>query len=128
MFLNQPGTLHGPLLHSFIGSTTLLALPLTALVFILRKPLEAITTPLKLNQKQTLQTILAGTLIGLYSHILLDATLYTDIQPFYPLTQNPLLSNDPNTNYIIYTACTITFIIALAMYTIHLWKKHNTKP
>jgi membrane-bound metal-dependent hydrolase YbcI (DUF457 family) len=128
MFLNQPGTLHGPLLHSFIGSTTLLALPLTALVFILRKPLEAITTPLKLNQKPTLQSILAGTLIGLYSHILLDATLYTDIQPFYPLTQNPLLNNDPNTNSIVYTACTVAFIVALAMYSILLWKKHKTRP
>jgi membrane-bound metal-dependent hydrolase YbcI (DUF457 family) len=105
----------------------LLALPLTALVFILRKPLEAITTPLKLNQKPTLQSILAGTLIGLYSHILLDATLYTDIQPFYPNTHNPLLSHDPNTSYMIYTACLVAFLMALAMYGFYLWKKHNAR-
>ncbi len=128
MFFNQPGTLHGSLTHSFIGSTTLLALPITAIVFILRKPLQAITTPLKLNQKQTFLNILAGTLIGLYSHILLDATLYPEMQPLYPLTQNPLLSHDPNRYYLIYTACAATFIIALAIYAVLLREKHKTQP
>jgi membrane-bound metal-dependent hydrolase YbcI (DUF457 family) len=112
-------------LHSFIGSTLLLALPLTAIVFILRKPIQTITSLFKLNQKPTVKSILAGSLIGIYSHILLDAPLYTDIQPFYPITQNPLLSNDPNTSNVIYTLCTISFIIALAMYAIHLWKRQN---
>jgi membrane-bound metal-dependent hydrolase YbcI (DUF457 family) len=125
IFFHQPGTLHGPLLHSFIGSTILLALPLTAILFILRKPLQTITSLFKLNQKPTIKSILAGSLIGIYSHILLDAPLYTDIQPFYPITQNPLLSNDPNTSNVIYTLCTISFIIALAMYAIHLWKRQN---
>jgi membrane-bound metal-dependent hydrolase YbcI (DUF457 family) len=125
IFFNQTGTLHGPLLHSFLGSTILLALPLTAIVFILKKPLQTITSFLKLNQKPTLKTILIGTLIGLCSHILLDTPLYTDIQPFYPITQNPLLSHNPNTSHTIYTACTTSFIIALAMYTIILWKKQQ---
>jgi membrane-bound metal-dependent hydrolase YbcI (DUF457 family) len=112
-------------LHSFIGSTLLLALPLTAIVFILRKPIQTITSLFKLNQKPTVKTILAGSLIGIYSHILLDAPLYTDIQPFYPITQNPLLSNDPNTSNVIYTLCTISFIIALIMYAVHLRKQHK---
>jgi membrane-bound metal-dependent hydrolase YbcI (DUF457 family) len=122
IFFNQPGALHGPLLHSFIGAT-LLALPLTAIIFILKRPLQTITSFLRLNQKPTIQSILAGSLIGVYSHILLDATLYTDIQPFYPSTTNPLLSHDPNRYYMIYTACAIAFIIALVMYGFCLWKK-----
>jgi len=126
MFLNQPGTLHGPPLHTFIGSTILLAPPLTALIFMLKKPIQTTTSLLKLNQKPTLPKILAGTLIGLYSHILLDAILYTEMQPFYPLTTNPLLSQSTNRYYEIYTACTICFIIALAMYGFYLWKKHNS--
>jgi len=127
MFFNTPGTLHGPVTHSFIGSTILLALPLTAILYVVKKPIQTITTPLKLNQKPTITTILAGSLIGVYSHILLDATLYPEMQPFYPLTQNPLLSQDPNRDYIMYTACAAAFIIALAMYGFLLWKKHNTK-
>jgi len=122
IFFNLPGALHGPPLHTFIGSTILLALPLTALVFILRKPIQIITSPLKLKQNATIPTILIGALIGVYSHILLDAILYTDIQPFYPITMNPLLSQDPLRYYIMYTACAIAFIIALAMYGFYLWK------
>jgi len=122
IFFNLPGALHGPPLHTFIGSTILLALPLTALVFILRKPIQIITSPLKLKQNATIPTILIGALIGVYSHILLDAILYTDIQPFYPITMNPLLSQDPLRYYIMYTACAVSFIIALAMYGFYLWK------
>ena len=128
LVFNQPGTLHGPLLHSFIGSTLLLALPLTALVFILKRPIQTTTSLLKLNQKPTLPSILTGSLIGVYSHILLDATLYAEMQPFYPLTTNPLLTQDPLRYYVMYTACTITFIIAIAMYGIYLWKKTKSTP
>jgi membrane-bound metal-dependent hydrolase YbcI (DUF457 family) len=127
MFFNLPGALHGPPLHTFIGSTILLALPLTLLLFILRKPIRAITTPFKLNQNATIPSILTGSLIGIYSHILLDSYLYTDIQPFYPLTINPLLNPSMFSYFEIYFACAVSFIIALAMYGIYLWKKHNTK-
>lgn len=123
IFFNQPGTLHGPITHSFIGSTILLALPLTAILFILRKPLQTITSTLKLNQEPTLQSILTGSIIGVYSHILLDAYLYPEMQPFYPFTTNPLLSHDPNRYFMMYTACAAAFIIALAMYAIYLSRK-----
>jgi len=125
LYFNLPYTLHG-FLHTLIGGT-LLALPLTALTFALRKPIEHITSPLKLNQKQTLPRTLTGTLIGTYSHNLPDAYLYTDIKPFYLLDWNPLL-NPSTTRYLqIYAACAISFIIALTMYGFHLWKKHNSK-
>jgi len=128
LFFNLPGTLHGPPLHTFIGATLLLAPPITILIFILRKPLDnLLLSPLKLDQRQSLPNILAGALIGTYSHILLDAYLYTDIQPFYPLTQNPLLNPSPLRYYEIYTICTISFIIALAMYGVYLRKKHKSK-
>lgn len=123
LFFNLPSTLHGPILHSFIGATLLLAPPLTALTFILRKPINNILSPLKLNQTQTFPRILAGALIGIYSHILLDAYLYTDIQPFYPLTWNPLLSQSMFRYFEIYTICTISFILALTMYGFYLWRK-----
>jgi len=123
LFLNLPGTLHGPPLHSLIGATLLLAPPLTILTFILRQPLNDILTPFKLNQKPTLPSILTGALIGIYSHILLDAYLYTDITPFYPLTTNPLLNPSTLRYYQIYTLCIISFIIALATYGLLLLRK-----
>ncbi|HKZ94751.1 MAG TPA: DUF4184 family protein [Candidatus Bathyarchaeia archaeon] len=123
LYFNLPYPLHG-FLHTLIGGT-LLALLLTTLTFILRKPIENIMSLLKLSQKQSFQRILAGALIGIYSHILLDAYLYTDIQPFYPLDQNPLLNPSTFRYFEIYTICTISFIIAVAMYGLYLWKKHN---
>jgi membrane-bound metal-dependent hydrolase YbcI (DUF457 family) len=123
LFFNLPTTLHGPLLHSFIGAT-ILALPLTAFTFLLRKPIDNIfLSPLKLSQKQTLPKILAGALIGVYSHILLDSFLYTDILPFYPLDLNPLLNPSTIQSDQIYSICAISFIIALAMYGFHLRKQ-----
>jgi hypothetical protein len=58
--------------------------------------------------------------------MLLDAYLYTDMQPFYPLTQNPLLNPSMFSYFEIYFICTISFIIALAMYGIILWRQHKT--
>ena len=126
LLLDVPGGLHGPLLHSFIGAT-FLALPLTALVFKLRGPLDTILLLLKLKQKQTLPKILAGALVGTYSHIVLDSYLYPDIEPFSPNGWNPFFSRSTSRHFEIYTICAISFIIALAMYSIHLWKKHNSR-
>lgn len=95
------------------------------IIFILRKPVEKITSILELYQKPTLPTILAGTLIGVYSHILLDAYLYTDIQPFYPLNVNPILSQSTSKYFELYLVCTITFVMALLWYGFYRWKKHS---
>lgn len=127
VLFNVPYSWNGPILHSLIGGTLLLPLLVLAIIFILRKPLDKITSFLELYQEPTLPRILAGTLIGVYSHILLDAYIYTDIQPFYPFDVNPLLSQSESRYFEIYIAGAITIIIALLMYGFYRWKKHNAK-
>jgi len=126
VLFNVPYSFNGPVLHSLIGGTLLLPPLVIAIIFVLRKPLDRVTSFLELYQEPTLPRILAGTLIGVYSHILLDAYLYTDIQPFYPLDVNLLLSQSASRYIEMYTAGTITIIVALLMYGFHRRKKHNT--
>jgi len=111
-FRNWP--LHG-FLHSFIGGT-LLSLVLAVVIFPVRKHLEIPLRFLKLDQKSSFPRIFAGALIGVYSHILLDAPLYTDIKPFWPLDLNPLFSESMSLGFEMYSICGTSFIVAFVIY------------
>ena len=80
--LNYP--LHG-FFHSFLGGT-LVALPLTLVMYRMRDKLSPLMSFFKLDQKVSFKSILVAALSGIYIHILLDSRIYTDIQPFYPST------------------------------------------
>lgn len=89
--------MHG-FFHTFVGGT-LVALVLAGAAFlVLRKVL--------------IRMILLAALVGVWLHILLDAPLYTDMRPFWPIEANPLYGIVSPT--IIYSLCGVAFLVGLA--------------
>ena len=121
--LNYP--LHG-FFHSFLGGT-LVILPLSFIMYKIRTFLDPITEFFKIEQKSSFVNMLAASTIGIYSHILLDAPLYSDIQPFFPLNFNPFLDTSGLPGVTIYLFCAYCFITAVILYFIRLAIKFKNK-
>ncbi len=68
----------------------------------------------KIDYTSTLGSYLLAGVLGTALHILLDAPLYSDIKPFYPLYQNPLYS--PSNLTYDYMFCTTTGVLGLIYY------------
>jgi len=120
--LNYP--LHG-FFHSFIGGT-LIAVLLALVMHRIRDRLSPLLSFLKLEQKISFARILVAAFSGIYIHILLDSRSYTDIQPFYPSTYNPLLTTGILAGLDAYIFCIWCFFAAAIMYIIRLliaWRK-----
>jgi membrane-bound metal-dependent hydrolase YbcI (DUF457 family) len=69
---------------------------------------------LRLSYGGGLRGMLLSGVLGVWFHILLDAPLYADIRPFYPVQANPLYGT--MTDSTIYLACTLAFVPALVLY------------
>lgn len=110
--LNYP--LHG-FFHSFLGGS-ILAFILSVLMFKLREPVYEIAMVFRIEQKSNFAKIVFSSFFGVYSHILLDAPLYTDIRPFYPIMANPLYGTISSSD--IYFACGMTLLSGLLLYLI----------
>lgn len=54
---------------------------------------------------------IVGGVFGTISHVLLDAPLYSDIRPFYPLGVNPIY--DPSVTEAIYAFCAVSFLMGI---------------
>ncbi len=85
---NASWPLHG-FFHSFLGGS-ILAVFTAVVMHLLRNQLKKITAVFKLAQNSSFKKILWTSFFGVYFHIILDAPLYTDIKPLYPLQTNPL--------------------------------------
>lgn len=112
------GPLHG-ILHTFLIGTVL-AFGLIGAITPFRGYIKKQMDKIGLNQKYDDSTIVGAAFLGIYSHIFLDAILYTDITPFYPLNVNPLLGA-ASTSWI-YGLCIFCGIIGLAAVP---WKIHS---
>ncbi len=121
--LNYP--LHG-FFHSFLGGTIVI-LPLSFIMLKIRPILNPITDFFKIEQTSSFSNILAASIVGVYSHIFLDAPLYTDIQPFFPLNLNPFLDISGLSGVTIYLFCVYCFITAIMLYFIRLAIKFKKK-
>jgi len=121
--LNYP--LHG-FFHSFLGGTIIILL-LSFFMFKIRPILNPITDFFKIEQKSSFLNILTASIIGIYSHILLDAPLYSDMQPFFPLNFNPFLNTSGVPEITIYLFCAYCFIAAIMLYFIRLAIKFKNK-
>jgi membrane-bound metal-dependent hydrolase YbcI (DUF457 family) len=130
--LNYP--LHG-FFHSFLGGT-LLAVLLALVMCKIRGRISRALSFFKLEQKISFKRILAASHVGVYIHILLDSRIYTDIQPFYPSSYNPLLSTEVLAGLDSYVLCVWSFFGAAIIYAIRLfllWRKkvfkfHDSSP
>jgi membrane-bound metal-dependent hydrolase YbcI (DUF457 family) len=105
------GSLHG-ILHTFAGGT-LLAFMLVGAITPFREYFALLMNELSFPQQPDDSTIVGAAFISIYLHILLDAILYSDMQPFMPLNQNPLLGA-VSTDFM-YAFCGFTAVIALGL-------------
>ncbi len=113
---NASWPLHG-FFHSFLGGS-ILAVFTAVVMYLLRNQLKKITAVFKLAQNSSFKKILWTSFFGVYFHIILDAPLYTDIKPFYPLQTNPLYGIFSSQH--IYLFCSLSFIIGILIYLIRL--------
>ena len=104
------GYLHTFLLASFLG------LVLGCAMFLLEKIFHPLFKTLLLEEDQTLglRSFLAPGFLGTVLHVLLDSPLYSDIQPFYPLTINPLYN--PGLTPEVYSFCVWMGILGIMFY------------
>ena len=118
LFFGYTGRFHGPL-HTFIGATVV-ALFIAIMVWSLKKPLKKLTDFILIKNIYSSHSIILGSFIGTWLHIILDSFMHADIFPFWPMKSNLLLGIISNgTNYLL---CTITLIIGLIVYCYRIYK------
>jgi membrane-bound metal-dependent hydrolase YbcI (DUF457 family) len=111
---------HHQFFHTLIGGT-IVALPLTWIMHKIRKTLSPLLTLFKLDLQPTVRSILLGSLIGIYTHILLDSMMHKDIRPFYPLDVNPLLHGPMSSILSVYMLCIWSFFGGVIMYVLRIF-------
>lgn len=116
--LNLDYPLHG-FFHSLLGGI-LVAIPLAIIMHIINDNFSHLFSFFKLEQKLSFTRILVASLSGIYIHILLDSRIYTDIQPFFPSTYNPILTTGILTELDSYIICILSFFGAVIIYIIRL--------
>ena len=106
--------LHG-YLHTFF-SAFFVGLALGYVMFRLERILHPLYEGLlpKADNGLTLKSFMVAGVFGTCLHVLLDSPLYTDIQPFYPITANPLLN--PDLTLGIYSLCVGMGILGMVYY------------
>lgn len=105
--------------HSFLGAS-LAALLLILMMKYLRKYLTPIMAVFKVEQEITLRSISFGAFLGTFSHVFLDALLYGEMNPFFPLLGNPFVIVSYFTRFYMLTFCTFCALGALLTYFIKL--------
>lgn len=110
--------LHG-VFHSFFAAF-LVALLLIFVMKFLRKYFTPIMEVFKLKQDITLRSISIAAFLGTFSHILLDAPLYEEMNPFFPISGNPFFIESSFASLYISVLCVYCFLGALIIYFIKL--------
>lgn len=114
--LNYP--LHG-FFHSFLGGAIVI-LPLSLFMFKIRPHLNPVMNYFKIKQNPSFVKILVASTIGIYLHLLLDAPLYSDMKPFFPLSSNPFLNKSDLITDTIYLFCGYCFLVAIILYLVYI--------
>ncbi len=125
LFFNTARPLHG-FWQSFLGGS-IIAILIAIILYILKNKIKKIMAVFKLAQDSSFKKILWTSFFGVYFHILLDSFLYTDIKPFYPVTNNPLLGLFSSLQ--IYLFCGLSFLVAILFYLfrIKIWNVKKRK-
>lgn len=129
LYLHLSTPVHG-FFHSFLGGT-IIALILTGVMFFIRKYLTPVMAFFKLEQERSFLKILFASLLGIYIHILFDASMYWDIQPLFPLDVNPFLRVTSQPGDLERAVCGYFFIGGLVVYAVRIvisyWRKQLKK-
>jgi membrane-bound metal-dependent hydrolase YbcI (DUF457 family) len=126
ILFNLSYPLHG-FFHSFLGAT-LVALLLILIMRYFRRYFSVFMKIFKLKQDVTLKKIALGAFIGLFAHILLDAPIYVEMNPFFPIVGNPFLVKNAFISLEISIFCIFCFLSAILIYCIRLifqYRKRN---
>ena len=112
------------LFHTFIGAT-IAAIMLSLILLPFRGILGGIMNWFHLPQTTTPIRLTLATLLGAYSHVLLDAFLYPEMQPFWPLLGNPFLGL--MTSSAVYFFCIACFILAIPVFVFRVWWQNRIR-
>ena len=113
-FFNLSYPLHG-FFHSFLGGS-ILAVLTAIILYLLKEKIKKVMAIFKLAQDSSFKKILWTSFFGVYSHVLLDSFLYTEIKPFYPLESNPFLGTFSSQQ--IYLFCSLSFLVGILFYLV----------
>lgn len=112
MIFNPNYPLHG-IAHSFLGAT-FIGIIWGLIVFCNWNSVGKFMKYIRLPYATTIKKAIVSGIFGSWFHVLLDAPIYPDIKPFYPMPINPFygLIDIPR----MYLICTICFILAFSIY------------
>ena len=114
IFLLLDTPVHG-FLHSFLGAL-IISIILIIVIIYFKDPMYKLKEWFKWDPESNIISISSGVLIGTYSHIIMDALIYEDMSPFYPLKRNILFIDDSMIIFIIYVISFFTTAIFIALY------------
>lgn len=112
------GALHGPL-HTFLGGT-LLAVGLGAVMYTTKPAWNWVGEIFGLAQERSVYRVGIASLLGVYTHLFLDALMHSDMRPFYPIHGNPLSGHAAVGD--IYLICVAGFLIGSVLYMVHVYR------
>ncbi|MBI5000458.1 MAG: DUF4184 family protein [Euryarchaeota archaeon] len=117
LFLLLGTPIHG-CLHMLIGAA-IVSIVIIPLVFFLRAPMKRIKEWFKWDTYSNFKSISLGALIGAFSHVFIDAFIYREMTPFYPLMGNPMWSA-VGQYYIFIAVYALAGIATLALLTLYI--------
>ena len=123
LFVGDWSNLHG-FFHTFVGAPVLGLLTIV-LVWLLRRPLLKASAIIQIEQDYSLKSIITGSLIGVWMHILLDSYMHKDIQPFWPLYEGNPLYGGMSASFELLFICLFVFLIGFGSYLFKTIKKRN---
>ena len=106
------GPLHG-ISHTYLVAT-LAAVLVSVVVRMLRKPLNTLMSLFELSQDFSFRSLFFASIVGTYSHVLLDSFLYSEMNPFFPLMGNPFFGLVSLS--IVYNLCLYSMILGFFVY------------
>jgi hypothetical protein len=96
--------------HTLLGAT-LLGLVLGFIGYSIRDSLPDAMRSLFGKKTHHFNRVMYSAMLGTWSHVLIDALSYPDVQPFFPLPMNPLYGLvSPDTVFI---GCIVSLVIVL---------------
>ena len=124
MMFNLSYPLHG-YAHTLVGAA-LVGLAWGGIAYGLRGLLTVLMTKgLHLAYSPSRSRMLMSGVLGAWFHVALDAPLYTDIRPFWPLSGNPLLGMIESD--AMYAICAYSFIPAVLFYLVIVYVRNGRR-
>lgn len=125
VLLTGHGHLHG-FSHTLIGATLLTVVSGLSGRYLLLASHRFLPGAWRAAFSVSWWTTLTSATIGCYSHVLLDAVMHRDLEPFAPFSQiNPWL--DPEHIGLLHTLCLLAGIVGALLIAVFTWADRKSK-